>query len=96
MNTKKEAPCTAATGKGAKVVHTTENDNRNWEDGQEVIHRITLGLFCSVREKYIEDWRRLYKEEANEYTFFEILAVAYETGRENGIRQERAKRRRRL
>ena len=26
--TKRNAPCTEATGKGAKVVHTTENDNR--------------------------------------------------------------------
>ena len=95
MNTKKKAPCTAATGKGAKVIHTTEKDSRNWDDGQEVFSRTTFRLFCDVRKKYIDDWNQLYDERNNECSFFKILAVAYETGRENGIRQERARRKRR-
>ena len=77
MNTKKKAPCTAATGKGAKVIHTTEKDSRNWDDGQEVFSRTTFRLFCDVRKKYIDDWNQLYDERNNECSFFKILAVAY-------------------
>lgn len=95
MNTKKKAPCTAATGKGAKALHITENCSRNWADGQEVFSRTTFRLFCDVRKKYIDDWNRLYDERNNEHSFFKILVVAYETGWKNGIRQERARRKRR-
>lgn len=96
MTEKKKAPLTGGAANSTKVVHITENDSREWADGQEVIHRTTLGLFQDIREKYIDDWKRLYDERENEYSFFKILAVAYETGRENGIRQERARRKRRL
>lgn len=96
MEAKKEAPLTGGAANSAKVIHTTEQDSRKWADGQEVIFRTTLGLLQDIREKYIDDWKRLYDERENEYSFFRILAVAYETGRENGIRQERARRKRRL
>lgn len=95
MNAKKEAPRTAATGKGANTVHTTEHDSGNWPDGQEVYCRITLGLWYEIRKKYSEDWKRLYNKRDKEGSFFDILAVAYEIGRENGIRQERKRRRER-
>lgn len=96
MNTKKKAPLTGGAANSAKVIYTTEKDSRNWEDGQEVLFRTTVGLFQAIRSKYIDDWKRLYDERENEFSFFSILAVAYETGRENGIRQERARRKRRL
>ncbi len=91
--TKKNAPSAAATGTGAKAITNHVQDITTWPKGQDVYHRLIIRDTEMVRRAYITDWQQFYRGDDN-YDFFLILALAYETGREMGIREERAKRRR--
>lgn len=65
----------------------------NWPKGQDIYNRLIIHDAERVRRAYITDWQQFYTGTAK-YDFYIILAIAYETGREMGIREEKAKRQR--
>lgn len=91
---KEEAPCTAATGEGAKMIHNIEKDSMKGTEGQALFNRVSFRKYAEIRKAYENDWQYSISGENGIEDFFKILAIAYETGWENGIRQERARRRR--
>ncbi len=92
MTAKKEVPCTAATGKGTKIIHNMEKDSMKFENGQALWKRASCVDYLEVRAAYVNDWQYSVSGKNGVDDFFKILTIAYEAGRENGIRWERARR----
>lgn len=94
---KKEATHTAATVRIAKMEqYVKKNNSIKSTAGQALFERMSFQKYVDVRKAYVSDWQYAIDPEDNTAAFFKILAIAYEAGRENGIEQERDKRKKLL